>query len=187
MKKLIALLLVALMVFCLVACGGDSKTDDGKTNEGENTAEEIKGEVYDTGAFKALVPEGWKAFPVSDMFSEEENATDPEKLQIVKGGETEWDLFSKPYVGIYLYPDSSLMTPSKDWYDKPADLEPMTIGGYTWNGFTGESAGYPQATLWTSDANGNDIQVTIILKSSDGEITLEDADVLAILESIKAN
>lgn len=187
MKKLIALLLVVLMVLSLVACGGEDKPEGGKTDEGGNAVAEVKGEVYDTGIFKTLIPEGWKAFPVSDMFSEEENATDPEKLQIIKGGETEWDLFSKPYVAINIFPNNSLLTPSKDWYDNAADLEPLAIGGYTWNGFTAESAGVPMAMLWTEDAKGNDIQVTVMLKTTDGEVTLEDADVRAIIESIQAN
>lgn len=63
------------------------------------------------------------------------------------------------------------------------DLEPVTIGDYTWNGFTGKSIGTPIAVLWTGEEGEDQIQLTICLKNGD-KISLEDADVQAIIASI---
>ena len=50
------------------------------------------------------------------------------------------DLLSKPYVMMtYFSPDNPMYEPSKDYYDEGADLEPITLGDYTWKGFTAKS------------------------------------------------
>ena len=75
MKKFLAILLVLTMALCLFACGGE-ETGTPDNNDKENVGgeenndggnAEVKGETYSTGSFSALVPEGWKAFPVSDI------------------------------------------------------------------------------------------------------------------------
>lgn len=76
-----------------------------------------------------------------------------------------------------------MMTPMKELYEETADLEPITIGNYTWNGFTGESIGTPIAILWTGEEGAGQIQLTICLENGD-KISLEDADVQAIIASI---
>ena len=55
---------------------------------------------------------------------------------------------------------------------------------YTWEGFTAKSLGYPIAILFT-EVGDKQIQVSITLENGDQKITLEDDDVLAILEGIK--
>jgi len=71
MKKILVFMLVIVMSLTLfVGCGGD--------NSGDNNDGTIKGEIYDAGNVSAFVPEGWKAFPVMDVFAEEEDATDPD-------------------------------------------------------------------------------------------------------------
>ncbi|MBQ3552592.1 MAG: hypothetical protein IJA35_05530 [Clostridia bacterium] len=180
MKKIFALMLAMVMCFAIFA-GCDPAEPGG--NEIQNP-EDITGEVYDAGNVSALVPDGWKAFPVMDVFSDEEGATDPDALQICKGAETEWDILIKPYVQINHYgPDTTNITPSKDWYDDAEDIDPITTGSYTWNGFTGTSLDAPLAILWTEDGD-HKYQITILLGTGDDAITLSDADVLAILASI---
>lgn len=177
MKKIIAILLALVLCFSLAACGGD-----GDKTSGDTTPDEVKGETYDAGNVSALVPQGWKAFPVSDLFEEYDGDNDPTAVQICKGGESEWDIFTKPYLQINYYPDNSLYV-SKDFYDDAADLEPMQLGGRTWNGFTATSMDYPMAILWTE--GDVQIQVTVNLGTTDGTITINDADVQAIIASIQ--
>ncbi len=203
-KKVIALLLaLVLCTAMLVGCAGDKedKTDEGKNNtsdvtdEGKNNTENVtdegknntsnetaKGETYDAGNVSVLVPDGWKAFPVTDVFEEYDGEYDPTAVQVCKGGEEEWDIFTKPYMQINYYPDNSMYV-SSDWYDNVVELEPMQIGGYTWNGFTGTSLDYPMAVLYTD--GDVQIQVSITLENTDGKISLDDADVQAIIASIQ--
>ena len=65
MKKIAALLLALAMVLCLVACGE-------KAPEAPATPDEVKGKTHDTGAFTVLIPEGWLAVPVGDMWTDED-------------------------------------------------------------------------------------------------------------------
>ena len=175
LKKVMALLLAfVLCTVMLAGCGGDKE-------EAPKTVDEVKGETYDAGNVSALVPTGWKAFPVSDLFDSYDGEYDPTALQICKGGDSEWDLFSKPYVQINYYPDNTMYTDMKDFYDDTADLEPIQAGGYTWNGFTGTSLDTPIAVIWTT----GDVQLQVTMSlGEDDPITPTDADVLAILGSI---
>ena len=176
MKKIFVLMLVMIMSLTLfVGCGGDGDKDDGTT----------KGETYNAGNVSAFVPEGWKAFPVPDVFAEDTTAMNPNALRICKGGETDMDIFRKPYVQIDYYgEDRTLATPSKDFYDNGVDITPITYGELTWNGFTAESSGTSIAILW---AEKGDIQyqLSFFLGASEGTISLDDADVKAIIESVK--
>ena len=188
MKKLIALLLALSMVVCFAACGGNENNE--QKNDGQNAgnnepAAEITGETYDAGNVSVLVPDGWKAFPVSDMWSDEENATNPDQVNVVKGGETDFDLLTKPYIQIVHYEPGSMITPSKEYYENAADVESITAGGLTWEGFSGEGLlGDTLIVMWTTNADGHQFQLNIFNKTDAAEFALTDADVLAILGSI---
>ncbi len=154
------------------------------SDAGSAAVPDVDGEMYDTGAFKALVPNGWKAFPVTDI---EPDALDPDALQICKGGESEWDIFSKPYVKIDFYGEGrSLMTPDMSWYDNAEKLDDIKVGSFTWHGFTAEGMlGDKTANLWTDDMNGVQYQATVFF-GTDGTITLDDEGLLAILGTLEA-
>lgn len=141
--------------------------------------------VFDAGSFSAKIPDGWKAFAVKDMFSEEPDALNPNQLQICKGGETEFDLFSKPYIQFDCYaPDYTMMRPSKDLYDNGQDLEPIVAGDYTWEGFTGESGDNKLALLFLELEDGHSFQATVWYDVNGTAFSLSDADVLEILSSV---
>ena len=188
MKKLIALLLALSMVVCFAACGGNENNEqknDGPNAGNKEPAAEITGETYDAGNVSVLVPDGWKAFPVSDMWSDEENATDPDQVNVVKGGETDFDLLTKPYIQIVHYEPGGMVTPSKEYYENAADVESITAGGLTWEGFSGEGLlGDTLIVMWTTNADGHQFQLNIFNKTDAAEFALTDADVLAILGSI---
>ena len=79
-------------------------------------------------------------FHGTDYFDEYEEGYNPNVIQICKGAESEWDQLSTPYVMIsYFGLDNLTFEPSKDFYEEGADLEPVTLGDYTWKGFTAKS------------------------------------------------
>ena len=182
MKKLIALLLVLVVPLTFAACGSDK----GTPNSGKDDAPAaITGETYNAGKVSALVPTGWKAFPVMDIWSDDPNATDPDQMQIVKGGETEFDILTKPYIQIVHYEPESMMVPSKDFYDGAQDVEPISAGSLTWEGFSAKDfLDNSLIILWTTNAAGHQFQLNIYNETDAGKFELTDADVLAILESV---
>lgn len=182
MKKLLSLLMVLMMLFSFAACGGDDASESGADGEAA-----VKSEVYDAGNVSAAVPEGWKAFAVKDFMGEDSNANDPDTFQIGKDAENDFDLFSKPYIKItYFDKETTVMKVTKDFYENGADLKAIKAGALTWEGFTADSAGNKLAVLFAVDeATGAQFQADVWLKTTAGEISLEDADVLAILGSVK--
>lgn len=177
MKKNIVFMLAAVLLTAMFAgCSGAP---------GETDSENITGETFDGGNISALVPDGWMGFHGVDFFEEYEEGYDPNVIQIAKGAKSERDQFSTPYVMISYYgPDNPMFEPSKDYYDEGADLEPITLGDYTWKGFTAKSLDTPIAMLWTGEQGSGQILVTLCLENGD-KISLEDADVQAIIASIQ--
>ena len=187
MKKFFAILLAAMLLLSLAACGND----EGKTpapeggNDPAPAPTKVTGETYDAGNVKALVPEGWKAYPVMDIWSDDPNATDPDQFNIVLGGETDLDLLTKASIQIVHYAPGSMMTPSPDFYDGAQILEPMVTGDLTWEGFSAKDfMDNPMTILWTTNAAGHQFQLNLFTKNGDSEYSLTDVEVLAILESI---
>jgi len=181
MKRLLAFFLVSVMTMGLFACGENA---DGNGDE-PTTEAKITGEVYNAGNVSALVPNGWKAFPAADIWSDDLNATDPDQINIVKGGETEFDMLTKPYLQIVHYEPGSMLTPTKDFYEAAEDLTPFTTGELTWEGFRATSMlGSSVILLWTTNAAGHQFQINVFDKTDAVTIDLTDADLLAILESV---
>ena len=181
MKKTISLLLALLMVLSTAACGGGG----GKTS-GE--PETVKGETYNAGSVSALVPNGWKAFGAVDQWAEKEGTMKPDYIQIGKGAKEDFDLFSKPSVNIQYYDESTdMIVPDKSFYEETKDVADIELGGRIWSGYTGKSMGAPLMLLWTGEAGGDQFQVVIWMDMGDGTISVEDADVQAIIASIAAS
>ena len=180
MKKTIAMLLVMILCIGMLAgCGG-------KKSGGEAPGkEESKGEIYDAGNVQMLVPEGWVAFPVMDIIAEDPNTEDPDSINICKDAKSEFDLLTKPSIQISYYgPGFDMMKPDKSWYENAEDVADMTIGKYTWTGFTADDfGGDKMAILWTEDGD-HQYQAVVYLELSEGSVTLEDADVQAALGSV---
>jgi len=187
-KALILILALALCLSVFAGCSGapDAPATNEPASSGDDSSGEITGEYFDAGEVKALVPKDWKAFPMADVFAEEEGATEPDVIQIGKGAKEELDLYSVPYLYIvYSNPDVTLVAPDSTWYDDPVDLEPMTIGNFTWTAFSCTSFGVPMTILFAEGSNNQQYQVTVYTDQSEGQISLEDADVQAIIASIQ--
>ncbi|MBQ4347077.1 MAG: hypothetical protein IJC39_01350, partial [Firmicutes bacterium] len=195
MKKFFALALAGIMCAAMLkACGGDDSpttTERQESTRPTSSADdipeielpELSGEYFDAGNVRAIVPEGWKAFPQSDLFSDEEGVMDPDVITICKGGETDLDVLTKPGVRIDYYgPDTQMGGGLKDWYDNTEDLAPIKSGPYTWEGFT--TTDYDLMAILVTEDGAHQYQATVYLETDDGTISLEDEDVLAILASV---
>lgn len=191
MRKLLVLLMAFAMVTAMLAgCEGNvkpgetAKPDSSQTNTADAIDPKVPGEIYDTGEFRALVPEGWKAFPITDVFSDE-NAADATCFNIIKGGTSDLDLFSKPYVRLDYYgPDTMMMKPSSEYYENVQEIAPLQLGSHIWNGFVGEDAYGKSAILWLEEGDIQ-YQAIIWLEVDNTVISLDDEDVQAILASVQ--
>ena len=176
MKKLFALMLAILMLMSLAACGGEE--------EGGKKAEPTE---YNAGNVKVMVPGGWKAFQVNDVFADEPNTVAPDKINVAQGAKSDADILSYAYIQIsHNDPSITMVPPTKDFYDNAEDLEPITAGGMTWNGFKGESMGYKIAILWATDANGHQFQLSCFTEGSKSSFKVTDEAFLEILGSVQA-
>ncbi len=181
MKKLLCMVVALMMTMVLlVGCSGGGSGE-------ASTPDEVKGEVFETEKLSVLVPDGWMAFMGPDIFNEYDGESNPTVIQMGKGIEESLGLLQKPAIYIYFNADTPAGDPevSKPFYENVEDVESFDAAGFTWIGFTGESIGYPSAVL-SSQANETDsFNVTMTLENGGDSISIDDADVQAILDSIK--
>ncbi len=197
-RKILAFLLAVVMLVGMTACAkgggkaGGGASDGGASQgavSGENSGKEngapaeIKGETYETSLISALCPEGWMAFHKADFFEEyPDEPGDPHGLRIHKGAKEELDQLSTPGIQVDYYPEDTEMYDSKEFYEDAKELEPFTTGDYTWEGFSATSAGMKLMVLTVREPY--QLEVTIFPELGDQTISLDDADVQAILSSI---
>jgi len=196
MKKILSLILAVFMITTLAGCSeGETPVKTTEKNETEKTTEaakttaseadipDVDGEIYATEQFRALVPEGWAAFPITDVFTDD-NAIDPTCFNIIKGGTSDFDLFSKPYVRLDYYgPDTEMMKPGTEWYKNVEEIEAIQLGSHIWTGFTGEDDYGKVAILWAEEGKIQ-YQASLWLEVEGKTISLDDDDVRAILASV---
>lgn len=155
-------------------------------NKAVSGTTDITGERISAGNVSALCPDGWKSYPVWDLWADEANTVDKDKLKFNKGAVSEDDQHVTPSMEIRYYgPNSTFFRPDKDRFDDPEDLSPMKIGERTWEGIAGLSWGNRQALIWTEDGD-DEFLIAILLEYDGKKITLQDADVQAIIASITA-
>lgn len=180
-------LMMALSIF-LIGCG--EKTENAEPNGKD--AKEITsgseknvsgGETYDVGKFSVYIPEGWFAHP---MFMNEEKRDN--QVNVVKGTDDPMEAFDAPLLTLtYGSANSTIGYVDKEFYDDPEakDLEPLKIGAKTFKGYTANSAGYDMIYLFAEDGD-EQYQISMFYNQPNGKISLEDDDVIAIIESFKS-
>ena len=141
----------------------------------------MTGKSFHSGIFSAFVPEGWNCFFGIDS----EGKTTPKKLHIFKDAQTEFDIFSKAGLTICYYGKDEYFLSPKFFYDDVQDIEPFACGKHRWEGYTCTSMGYPY-TMLTAISEGARFYVMVLMKNGEHQISLQDADVRGILESIEA-
>lgn len=174
LNKVFSLVIVLGMMLALVACGGkEAKTPD-----------EVKGKTYDTGKFTVLVPDGWLAVPAKDMFNNYDGDNDPTTVYICKGAKNEMDMLNTPYITLLYHEDGVASTDMRDFYEDAKDIDAITTGDYTWEGYEAKSSGVPVVILNTKKPNVFDVNLNVEMDGK--KISVKDADVQAILASLKA-
>ena len=196
-----------MLMLSITACGGDDEPKETEINgngkpgtsvstEPDTTASEITGEIYDTGELRALVPDGWAAFPIPDVFADAPDAVKTSCFHIIKGGVSDRDIHAKPYIRLEcLEPDAQIADPDPALDKNVEDVGPLNLGGYSWNGYVFEDCfgGYGKpvvgkmAVLWT-EAGSTRYEAVIRLEfnGQKEKISLEDDDVQAILASVQS-
>lgn len=175
LKRILSVLMVVAVAVGLSACGGET-SDPSK----------VKGETHDTGKFSVLVPDGWMVNEVS--FGGE---VDEYSVQIFKGAKDEMDMFSTPYMYIRSGMTKDTTGPAIDIAeayssDTAEQLNALTTGEYTWDAAKADtgSSSYGEMFIVTADEPYK-FQVDIASEKDGKKISLEDADVQAILASLK--
>ena len=136
-------------------------------------------DLFDSGCFRIAVPEGWMAFCGIDS----ECRTTQKKVHIFKDAKLETDIFTHAGITICFFNRQDYYLSPKFIYDNVEDMEAFTLGAYTWNGYTCPSLGYPY-TMLEAKHDGCVFQVMILMKNGVHEVSLNDADVRSIIESI---
>lgn len=180
--KFVAMLLCVLLCFAVfAACGSDAKENSGENNSKEDKPTD---EIFDVGDITVAVPKGWMAFRNTDIHAEVSGTLSKRSVTVCKGATSEFDIFSKPYVRVDYYgSDIQMIAPDKSFYDNVTDVAPFELGGLSWSGFSCESVGVPMSMIIAE--NGSDqYQVTVVKGQGDDAISLEDEEVIRIIESI---
>jgi hypothetical protein len=136
-------------------------------------------EIFDNGILRVIVPSGWKLFYGIDADGNES----PKKLHIYKDAQTGLDVFTKAGITICFYGKGEIYISPRAFYDNVQDLESFALGGYIWHGYTCTSLGYPYTMLETM-CDGVTFQIMILMENGEHKISLNDADVQLIIESI---
>ena len=139
----------------------------------------MKIELFNSEYFQINVPVGWMAFFGIDS----ECRTTQKKVHIFKDAKLETDIFTHVGITISFFGKEDYYLSPKFFYDNIVDMKPFTLGAYTWNGYTCTSLGYPY-TMLEATHEGCVFHVMILMKNGEHEISLDDADVKIILESL---
>ena len=139
----------------------------------------MKTDLFDSGYFRIIVPADWMAFFGIDS----ECRTTQKKVHIFKDAKLETDIFTHAGITICFFDRQDYYLSPKFIYDNVTDMEAFTLGAYTWNGYTCTSLGYPY-TMLEAKHDGCVFQVMILMKNGEHEVSLNDADVRSIIESI---
>ena len=190
MKKrlLILLAVVCVAALCLCACGGSG--DDPTKGGGEQ-------KTIDTGIIATVCPAGWMYFQQTDMFGETDAdgnyPVDPTKMAFIKGGESEWDLFTKPVVYLNYFEDQ-ITDETIEWakilMDETTDST-IAVQGTDCKAFTGKSLVESDKDYWENTyiffpAGSGYIQINVPLHCGEAAgVSLDDPDVKAIIDNIK--
>lgn len=137
--------------------------------------------VFDSGRLRVSVPEGWMAFCGTDSGGK----VTPKKVHIYKGIALASEMFTHAGITVCFFDRGDRYLSPKAFYDDVADIAPFSLGSFTWSGYTCTSLGYPY-TMLDARRDGCVLQVMMLMKNGEHEISAEEADVRCILESLAA-
>ena len=159
------------------------------------------GETVDVGSFTVTVPEGWLGAGDLDMDDEGNYIIGTNYYLLIKGGESADEQFEKPTVSIYYTAEYSAQQ-LLDLNISPEDentLFDLTVGGKTCpayhalKDYSDEEIGpfvmeYDNVFIPVTDGSCLRLtMLTYITNQGETGIGASDADVVAIMESLKVN
>ena len=196
-KKLLAIIaILCASAFVLAACGGGGGTAGGGTAgsgsaapAGGGDTPQAAAETFDVGTFTVAVPNGWTAFPQSDLFADKDAdgnyPADPDAIVIAKGATDEFSALTAPSVRIYYSSPETTVMDMKDMYEDVKDIEGVKINGVDCPAYSGDSLGYVyQMITYNTDTGRYDISILVSSDGKDNGIKWDDPDVMTIMESI---
>ncbi|HHU53206.1 MAG TPA: hypothetical protein GXZ43_03905 [Clostridiaceae bacterium] len=165
---------------------GTDETEEVGSEDTDETEEadtdQNTGDVYENEEFSVSVPEGWVASPMQS--SDGEQPTD--KVSLFKGSmDDPLALLKAPVINLeYGDSDIPLTKMDKKFYEDAEDIDPIEIGGKSFSGFTAKSSDLPLTCLYAEDGD-KQYQIYVWTEKPGGSISLEDADVIQIIESFQ--
>ena len=153
---------------------------------------EVTGEIHDTGAFRVLVPDGWRVIPVEDPFSDG-RPIKTDSVFLRKGGESDRKVAEKPYIRIECGPDLPVEQPPADdaLVRNAEQIAQLSCGEIVWSGYTADDYQGRVCTgrfaLLGAEDGKQQYRVYVRFESGGDEISLDDRDVLAILASLESS
>lgn len=205
MKKTItAMILLIALSLCLTACGSGevaTLTDDAATQERPEIPV-AKGEAtVDAGDFTVTVPEGWLGAGDIDFDEAGNTIIATNYYLLIKGGESADDQFNKPTLSIYYTPNKGareLLDSNMNSADENTEFT-VAVGGkqcpayhavmdYTAEGEDPFVMEYDNVFIPVTDSSCFRLtMLTYVTSEGDTGISTADEDVIAIMESLKAN
>lgn len=195
---IIALLLLSAVF--LSACG--RKTNDGVNNKCEIAPENqtendgnlnpsdqmpvISGQILEVGEFTVLIPEGWFANFEHPTHMNDELAEN--EISIVKGTDDQKKMSEAPALFLaYGCAENPISSDYKKFCESEENekIESLSIGDRTFNGYKAKGSEGDVICLFAE--NGEEqFQIVVYYNRPGGQISLEDADVRAIIESFRS-
>lgn len=134
---------------------------------------------FDNGILRVRVPPDWGLFYGIDS----DGKITPKKVHVYKDAKIETDIFTHAGITICFFDRQDSYLSPKFFYDNAVDIEPFNLGSYTWDGYTCTSLGYPY-TMLEAKHDGCVFQVMILMENGEHKLSLDDADVISVLESL---
>ncbi|MBQ9387307.1 MAG: hypothetical protein IJU01_01445 [Lachnospiraceae bacterium] len=190
MKKRLALLMALCLVItgCLTASGDSAETGEPESQEQEAT----NGETVDVGDFTVFVPTGWMKLPMTDAFGEQDAEGNypirTDYYGMIKGGEAEFDAFTKPTVYVTYYAEEGAEEQAEYldiFYEEVTPID-VTVNGQKVTAFTcKDSTGWTHQDVYipVTDSSCFQVDIPVDMDGTPG-VSFEDADVMAIMESL---
>ena len=193
MKKRIAIILAIICVLTIGLCACDKGSSGGSAGG--------KSETVDVGDFTVNAPKNWMVLEQTDMFGEKDAEGNYPKrtdaIGLIKDGKSEFDAFSKPVLYIYYYSSttaSEQAESTKAWsIGDIIDKDPVTINGKECQvleekqeSIVDEGKYYIYNYVFYPITDTGCIQFTVPIDMIEfAGVSIEDADVKAIMESVQ--
>ena len=188
LRTIIAAAVIGAMALALAGCGGSGSGDSGSASGKSASA----GETIDNGVFSAVCPDGYRNITQTDVFGEKDaDGNYPVSQELIVfsyGAESDYDVFSKPSVSIFLLSSSMTAESSMSSFDIFYDSYEETTFNVNGEDIPGAKVVNDDYTydIGYVEKDGRVFQITVVTSNEDGDsgINMESPDVQAVCDSI---